>query len=62
MRQVRCVAHRRIHPRGGGVGSCLLASAGFYMREIANLASSRWLKPYPKWIFFREETHLGCVL
>ena len=30
----------------------VLASVGVYMREIADLASSRWLKPDPEWYFF----------
>ena len=30
----------------------VLASVGLNMRENADLASSRWLKPYPKWHFF----------
>ena len=39
-------------------GISVLASVGVYMREIADLASSRWLKPDPKSHFFFSEEGL----
>ena len=44
----------------------VLASVGVYMKDIADLASPRWLKPDPSWYFFSSssfrEVHPGSEM
>ena len=53
-------ARRRTTPAAGisDFGSRLGGGFHVYMREISDLASSRWLKPDPNWhLFIREVCH-----